>query len=139
MRVRFYALPLLVLAAATLSMPAQKGGSKGGPKKVELPHPFYVAQVVPIMDKIYSVEDLIPQQEDNGKYEVHIFKAFDVANDKPVAVLNGTMAGITLPLEGDGWTGTIADGHLKATSGTDSIDLQHITRVSPTMGAKPPK
>jgi hypothetical protein len=156
MRVRLYALPLVLLAAATLSMPAQKGGSKGGPKKVELPHPFYwaapdalrgdwqgtggyVAQVVPIMDRIYSVEDLIPQQEDNGKYEVHIFKAFDVANDKPVAVLNGTMAGTTLPLEGDGWTGTIADGHLKATSGTDSIDLQHITRVSPTMGAKAPK
>jgi hypothetical protein len=91
------------------------------------------------MDKIYSKEDLIPQQEDNGKYEVHIFKQFDVPNDKPVAVLNGILERKTLTLEGDGWTGTIEDGHLKAKCGDQSIDLQHITRTSLTMGAKPPK
>ncbi len=151
-----------VASADTASAPAaqkgggKKGGSKGGPRKVELPHPFYwaapdplrgdwqgqggyVAQVVPVMDKIYSVEDLIPQQADNNKYEVHIFKQFDVANDKPVAVLNGTLERGTLALTGDGWTGTIADGHFKATNGGESIDLQHITRPSPTLGMKPPQ
>src|SRR3984885_11928652 len=135
---------------------AQKKGGGGGPKKVELPHPFYwaapdllrgdwqgdggyVAQVVPVMDKIYSKEDLIPQQEDNGKYEVHIFKQFDQPNDAPVAVLTGTLDGGTLALEGGGWTGTIQDGHFKAKSGDQSIDLQHITRTPPTLGMKPPK
>jgi catechol 2,3-dioxygenase-like lactoylglutathione lyase family enzyme len=129
---------------------------KGGPRKVELPHPFYwaasdpmrgdwqgegglVAQVVPVMDKIYSKEDLIPQQEDNGKYEVHLFKQFDQPHDIPVALLNGTLANGTLSLEGDGWTGTIEDGHLKAKNGDQSIDLQHVTRSSPTLGMKPPK
>jgi hypothetical protein len=152
---------VLVLTAATLIaaptlLNAQKGGKNGGARKVELPHPFYwaapdalrgdwqgeggfVAQVVPVMDRIYSEQDLIPQQEDNGKYEVHIFKQFDVANDKPVAVLKGTLAQGTLALEGDGWTGTIQDGHLKAATGDHTIDLQHITRNSPTLGAKAPK
>ena len=135
---------------------SSKGGAKGGPRKVELPHPFYwaapdplrgdwegagglVAQVVPVMDKIYSKEDLIPQQEDNGKYEVHLFKQFDQPHDIPVAVLTGTLAGGILSLEGDGWTGTIEDGHLKAKSGDQSIDLHHITRSSPTLGMKPPQ
>jgi hypothetical protein len=149
------ALLLMCLPAGMLAQ--KKGGSKkGGPKKVELPHPFYwaapdplrgdwqgtggyVAQVVPIMDKIYSVEDLIPQQEDNGKYEVHIFHEFDKANDTPVAVLNGQTEGGVLTLEGDGWSGTIQDGHFKATKGSESIDLQHVTRSSPTLGMKPPK
>jgi catechol 2,3-dioxygenase-like lactoylglutathione lyase family enzyme len=132
-----------------------KGGNKGAPRKVELPHPFYwaatdslrgdwqgegglVAQVVPIMDKIYSKEDLIPQQEDNAKYEVHLFKQFDQPHDIPVAVLNGTLANGTLPLEGDGWTGTIEAGHFKAKSGDQSIDMQHVARSSSTLGMKPP-
>lgn len=146
-------------AEAIDQAPAKKGSKrsvKGAPKKVELPHPFYwaaadalrgdwkgeggfVAQVVPVMDKIYSKEDLIPQQEDNAKYEVHLFKQFDQPFDKPVAVLNGTKAGDSLQLEGDGWTGTIEGGHLKAKNSTESIDLQHIERPSPTLGMKPPK
>jgi hypothetical protein len=154
MKVSTIALSAAVAFSFLLPLVAQKG-TKGGPRKVELPHPFYwaapdplrgdwqgtggyVAQVVPIMDKIYSVEDLIPQQEDNGKYEAHIFKAFDVANDKPVAVMNGVIQSGTLTLEGDGWTGTITDGHFTAKNGDQSFDLQHIARVSPTMGMKPP-
>ena len=145
------------MASAANDTPgSKKGGSKGGARKVELPHPFYwaapdplrgdwqgvgglVAQVVPVMDKIYSKEDSIPQQEDNGKYEVHLFKQFDQPHDIPVAVLNGTLASGTLSLEGDGWTGTIEDGHLKAKNGDQSVDLQHVARSSPTLGMKPPK
>jgi len=157
MKVRAVVVALLVCGLATPFLAAQKkGGTKGGPKKVELPHPFYwaapdalrgdwqgtggyVAQVVPVMDQIYSKEDLIPQQEDNGKYEVHIFRQFDQANDKPVAVLTGTLSGGALPLEGDGWTGTIDGGHLTAKNGDQSFDLQHIVRTPPSLGMKPPK
>jgi hypothetical protein len=156
MKLRFIALSLVVLACATFTLPAQKGGKKGGARKVELPHPFYwaapdplrgdwqgtggyVAQVVPVMDKIYSVEDLIPQQEDNGKYEAHLFKQFDQPNDKPVVVMNGSLAAGVVTLEGDGWSGTIEDGHFKATAAGQSIDLQHVTRTPPSLGMKPPR
>jgi hypothetical protein len=137
--------------------PAKKGGKKGekgGAKKVELPHPFYwaapdelrgdwqgegfVAQVIPAMDKIFSRQDLIPQQADGGRYEAHIFRKFDVANDKPVAVMEGALAGGTVTLAGDGWTGTIADGHFKAAHGGDSFDMRPIARTPPTLGAQPP-
>ena len=150
-------VPAAVLLCLPLGMLAQKkGGKKGGVRKVELPHPFYwaapdplrgdwqgsggyVAQVVPVLDKIYSVEDQIPQQEDNGKYEVHVFREFDKANDTPVAVLNGQIADGVVTLEGDGWTGTIDSGHLKATKAGESFDLQHVTRSSPTLGMKAPR
>lgn len=151
---------VLIHAQDVQEAPAKKGGKKGGGKKtgarkVEMPHPFYwaapdsfrgdwqgagyVAQVVPAMDRIYSRADLIPQQSDANKYEAHIFRAFDQPNDKPVAVLTGENTGDSVSLEGDGWTGTIAGGHFKASNGTDTFDLQHIVRSSPTMGAKPPE
>ena len=150
-------LPAVLLVSVSLTMSAQKAGKGGGgARKVELPHPFYwaapdslrgdwqgsgdyVAQVVPVMDKIFSVEDLIPQQEDNGKYEAHLFHKFDQPNDKPVAILHGSLEkGGPLTLEGDGWSGTIEDGHFRAKNGAESIDLQHTERPSPTLGMKPP-
>jgi hypothetical protein len=134
---------------------AKKGGKKGGARKVELPHPFYwaapdpyrgdwqgegfVAQVFPTMDKVFSVQDLIPQQEDNGLYEANVFKKFDVANDTPVVVLHGKLEGDTIAFTGDGgWTGTIAAGHFKATGGAGSFDLKPVKRVPPSIGMKPP-
>lgn len=131
------------------------GGKKRGAKKVELPHPFYwaapdefrgdwqgspvyVAQVIPVMDKVYSHADLIPQQSDANKYEAHIFRAFDQPNDKPIAIMTGENTGDAVALTGDGWTGAISGGHFKAQNGSDSFDLQHIVRSSPSMGAKPP-
>jgi hypothetical protein len=149
---------LLFSAPQDQQAPAQKkGGKKGdksGPKKVELPHPFYwaapddfrgdwqgngyVAQVFPTMDKIFSVQDSIPQQADNGLYQANIFRKFDVANDTPVAVLHGELSGGAITFTGDGWTGTIAEGHFKAASAGGSFDLQHITRTPPSLGMKPP-
>jgi len=155
----FAALAALVLVNAQERQDAppaksRKKGGKGGAKKVELPHPFYwtapdalrgdwqgdayVAQVVPAMDKIFSHQDLIPQQSDGNRYEAHIFRRFDIPNDKPVAVLEGELAGGTVTLSGDGWSGSIADGHFKASNGGESFDMQHIARTPPTLGAAPP-
>lgn len=138
---------------------AKKGGKKGGgdksaPKKMELPHPFYwaapdanrgdwqgegyVAQVFPVHDRTLSVQDLIPQQSDNGLYKANIFRKFDVANDTPVAVLDGEASGDTISFTGGGWTGTIADGHFKASNNGESFDMKHMNRIPPTLGAKPP-
>jgi Domain of Unknown Function (DUF1080) len=144
-------LGILLVGGAAMHGAPQKGGQK----KVELPHPFYwaapdplrgdwqgeggyVAQVVQVGDKVFSKEDLIPQQEDVGKYQANIFRKFDVANDTPVVVLQGEASGGTVTFSGDGWTGAIEDGHFKAQKGDQSFDLQHVTRTPPTLGEKPP-
>src|ERR1700687_1152166 len=143
---------LAVSAAAPQDSP-KKDSRKAG-KKVELPHPFYwaapdalrgdwqgegyVAQVIPAQDKILSVADQIPQQSDGGLYQANIFHKFEVANEKPLAILQGELSGNTVTFTGDGWTGTIAGAHFKATNGSESFDLQHITRTPTSLGAKPP-
>jgi hypothetical protein len=75
---------------------------------------------------------------DGGQVQATVFRAFDVLDNKPVAVLKGTRDGATAKLSGDGWTATIAGGHFKGQNGSDKFDLERVTRGSPTMGAKPP-
>jgi hypothetical protein len=84
------------------------------------------------------VSDLIPKAADGGKYLANVFRKFDVPNDQPVVVLQGELSGNTVAFSEDGWTGTIAGGHFKASKGEDAFDLQRITRTPPSLGAKPP-
>ena len=98
----------------------------------------YVAQIIRADDRLLSVQDQLPTQEDANKYQANIFRKFDVANDKPVAILHGEASGGTVEFTGDGWTGAITGGHFKATKSGESFDLQHITRTPPSLGAKPP-
>lgn len=155
---RYIALAILCATGALMLVSApqeSKGGKKTGKKKVELAHPFYwaapdplrgdwqgsggyVAQVVRGDDRLLSVADQLPTQEDAGRYVANLYRKFDVPNDKPVAILQGEQSGGAVTFEGDGWTGTIEGGHFKATKGSESFDLQHITRTPPTLGAKPP-
>jgi hypothetical protein len=149
-------LGLFTLGAVLLSAPQDKAAKKGStPKKVEMAHPFYwaapdplrgdwqgaggyVAQVIRADDRLLSTNDLLPQAEDTGKYQANIFRQFDLPNDKPVAVLQGTMSGDTVTFTGGEWNGTITGGHFKASNGHDTFDLQHITRTPPSLGMKPP-
>jgi hypothetical protein len=153
----FYGFQFAALACAVfgLGRTTLLSAPQKAPKKVELPHPFYwaapdplrgdwqgaggyVAQVIRTEDKILSTADLIPRQDDASKYQANIFKKFDLPNDLPVAVLQGTLSGGTVTFSGDGWSGAIADGHFKANKGGEAFDLQHITRTPPSLGAKPP-
>jgi hypothetical protein len=81
--------------------------------------PGFVAQVMPA---------------GGGQYQANVFTAFDQPNAKPVVILKGDPTA----LSGDGWTGAVANGHLKASKGAEVFDLQHVTRTPPTLGAKPP-
>lgn len=129
--------------------------SESGGKKVEKQHAFYpaapdplrgdwdgtggyVAQVVRANDKSLSVSDLPPVPADEGKYRALIYKKFFIANDKPVAVLEGVSNAGTVTFSGDGWSGTIKAGHFTASKGSEAFDLQHSTAVPPTLGAKAP-
>ena len=79
----------------------------------------YVAQVMPLGD---------------GQYQANLFAKFDEPNAKPLGVLKGPLTA----LAGDGWTGALAGGHLRAAKGAEKFDLQHITRTPPSLGAKAP-
>ena len=143
------------LFSAPQDTPARSQAKKSGAKKVELPHPFYwaapdqsrgdwqgrggyVAQVVRADDKILSVSDLLPDAADFGHYQANIFRNFDVPNDRPVVILHGVLSDNVVTFSGDGWTGTIENGHFKARKGAEAFDLQHVTRTPPALGAKPP-
>lgn len=134
----------------TAAAPAAKA-----PRK-DIPYPFFwaepdalrgdwagtggfVAQVIRADDKPLSTIGLLPTAADVGKYEAHIYRQFDVRHDTPVAILQGVSGDdLVVTFAGDGWTGTIADGHFRAQKGAVRFDLQRITRTPPTMGAKPP-
>src|SRR5881392_574417 len=100
----------VTLFSAPQETPAKSKGKKAGSKKVETPHPFYwavpdplrgdwqgqggyVAQVIRADDKLLSINDQLPDPAEYGTYQANIFHAFDVANDKPVAVLKGGKEG----------------------------------------------
>ncbi len=141
--------------SAPQETPAGSRGRKSGPKKVELPHPFYwavpdplrgdwqgrggyVAQVIREDDRLLSVPDLLPEAAGYGKYRANIFRAFDVPNDRPVAVLEGVKSGDTVAFSGDGWTGSIEDGRFRASKGGETFELERTPRTPPALGARPP-
>jgi len=145
----------LMLCRAPAGGPAKAGEKKSGAKKVELPHPFYwavpdpvrgdwqgkggyVAQVVRLDDKLLSVPDSLPDPAEYGKYQANLFRAFDVPKDRPVAVLQGAKVGDRIAFTGDGWSGQIEGGRFRVWKGGESMDLEHVARTPPTLGAKPP-
>jgi hypothetical protein len=149
-------LSLLAVGGVLLLSAPQDSPKKKKSKKVEVPHAFYwaasdplrgdwqgtggyVAQVIRAEDKMLSVNDQVANPDDVGKYQANIFRKFDVPNDKPVVILQGELAGGDVTFSGDGWAGAIESGHFKASKGSESFDLQHINRVPPSLGAKPPK
>jgi 3-keto-disaccharide hydrolase len=157
MRYVTFIIGLCCMGAIVFCAPQDTGkkGGKGGAKKVEVAHPFYwapadplrgdwqgdggyVAQIVRADDRLLSIQDQLPTQEDANKYQANIFRKFDVANDKPVAILHGEASGGGVDFTGDGWSGSITAGHFKATKSGESFDLQHIARTPPSLGAKPP-
>jgi hypothetical protein len=83
-----------------------------------------------------AVAQVIPAN--GGGYNANIFKAFDVPNDNPIVVLHGVRQGARIDFSGNGWNGTIADGHFTAANGGSRFDLHHVVRTPPTLGAKPP-
>ena len=70
---------------------------------------------------------------DDGIYQANIFSMFDEPEATPLAILRGSATA----LSGDGWTGAMSGGHFRASAGDARFDLQRVTRLPPTLGAKP--
>lgn len=102
---------------------------------------FVRAQPDPFRGDWQGTPGLVAQvfPTDGGKYRANILPAFDQPDVKPVAILVGTRSGDRMSFSGGEWSGEIVGGKLTL-RGPDGRtgELQHVTRVSPTMGAKPP-
>lgn len=72
-------------------------------------------------------------------FQANVFRSFDQADDKPLATLRGMRSGKNISFEGNGWSGKFAVGTLALRSGAETIELQHVVRTPPTLGAKPPR
>jgi hypothetical protein len=71
-------------------------------------------------------------------YQLNVFRAFDVADDKPVAVLKGKRDGAGVAFQAGGWTGKVSGGKLVLSKGDEKSELEHVTRTPRTIGAKAP-
>lgn len=75
--------------------------------------------------------------DDHGDYQANLLRQFD-AESNHIATLRGVLREGRVSLRGDGWTGVIAQGKFTGKKDSESFDLAHVTRPSPTLGAKPP-
>ncbi len=74
----------------------------------------------------------------DGKWQANLLRAFDEPDAKPLAVLAGAATGEELTLSGDGWSGGIQNGQFTLQRGSESVELKHVTRMPPSLGARPP-
>ncbi len=73
------------------------------------------------------------------KYQINILPAFDM-RCPPIAVIEGEEKNGKIRIDDDGWKGTISANGFKASQGDKlSFEMTRVTRLSPTLGAKPPK
>jgi hypothetical protein len=108
-------------------------------KKVEKAPNFIWAKQDPMIGDWQSAGGVVAQVylTPQGNYQANLLQAFDKP-DNLIVTLQGTRAGDGLTFSGSGWTATIKDSHFTGSKGTDSFDLQHVNRTSPTLGAPPP-
>jgi hypothetical protein len=137
-------LPLLGADAPGTNAPQAKTGAPAAPensgRKIEKPVNFIPVKADPLMGDWQGKGGVVAQvfPATGGKYQANLLSAFDTESNV-VAVLQGVSSSNVIAFSGDGWTGTIKDSLFTGSKGDKNFDLQHIKRVSPTQGAKPPK
>jgi len=74
-----------------------------------------------------------------GAYKANLTKDL-TSREAPIAVLSGEKAADNvLTLSGEGWNGKIEKGKLRIEKGSETLEMTHFYRSSPTMNAAPPK
>nr|MBC8373824.1 protein kinase [Planctomycetota bacterium] len=74
----------------------------------------------------------------NGQHRANILGEFD-KRAPPIEVLTGNTQGRKLILSGGGWTAEIENGKFTGSGGGCTFEMTRTTRLSPTIGAKPPQ
>lgn len=98
----------------------------------------YVAQIIRREDKLFWTPSVPLESPHAGEYVANIFRAVDLPESKPVAVLSGVSTGAAVTFTGDGWTASIQGGRFKGGKGSEWFDLEKVNLDPPTLGAKPP-
>jgi hypothetical protein len=130
-------LTLPLLAADDDEAPAKPANGR----KVEKPVNFvfakpdaavgdYQGEKGSFLAQVWSKED--------GTYQANVLNAFDTEKNV-VAILQGKTSNEGMTFTGNGWTGIIKETHFTLSNEGKTTTLNHITRISPTMGATPPK
>ena len=127
------AIAFFTAVAQPTTPPANNG------RKVEQPINYLLAKPDPMVGDWQGEGGMVAQvyTTADGKYHANLLTAFD-AESNVVAVLDGTSSADGIDFSGGGWSGAIKNSHFTGGNGDKKFDLQHITRHSPTEGAKPP-
>jgi hypothetical protein len=73
-----------------------------------------------------------------GEFQANLLGEFDV-RVKPLVVLKGKIEGEKVTFaESGGWSGVLTEGKFTGTGPEGKFQMKKVTRLSPTMGAKPP-
>ena len=73
-----------------------------------------------------------------GEFQANLLPAIN-KRVKPLAVLKGKTEGQKVTFaESGGWSGVLAEGKFTGTGAKGKFEMKKVTRLSPTMGAKPP-
>jgi hypothetical protein len=131
---------LCIIAFPLLGADTPQTAPENNGRKVEKPVNFIPVKADPLMGDWQGKGGVVAQvfPTTGGKYQANLLSAFDTESNV-VAVLQGVSSSNVIAFSGDGWTGTIKDSLFTGSKSDKNFDLQHIKRVSPTQGAKPPK
>jgi hypothetical protein len=132
--------PKLIVSLCLLALPLFAADGPSAPaRKTEKPVNFIPAKADPFVGDWQGKGEYVAQvfTTGDGKYCANLLSAFD-SESNLVASLQGTTTDGGLAVSGGGWTGQIENSQFVVTKGDKKIDLHHITRTSPTMGAKAP-
>jgi hypothetical protein len=72
-----------------------------------------------------------------GEYKALLLTAFDAENSV-IGTLRGVATNGSVSFASDGWTATIGNSRFRGAKENRKFELHHVTRSSPTLGAKPP-
>jgi hypothetical protein len=130
----------LIVSLCLCALPLFAADEPAAPaRKTEKPVNFIPAKADPLVGDWQGKSDYVAQvfAAGDGKYGANLLSAFDTESNL-VATLQGTSADGGITFSGEGWTGQIKGSLFNVSKGDKKMELQHITRTSPTMGAKPP-
>jgi hypothetical protein len=108
-------------------------------KKVEKAPNFIWAKDDPMIGDWQGSGGIVAQVylTPGGQYQANLLKAFD-SPDNLIATLQGKASADGVAFSGGDWTGSIKGSHFTGTKGSDSFDLSHVVRQSPTLGVAAP-